>query len=145
MLRAYWQKTSETSLYFSVIMIVLSIFISHQYSYQKEPNGSAHVILNPVCFWTSSKELSFATSVSTSFPFLFSKTANSVMTIETTPFAVRGSVHSGSSFSSFSPLFVSAECCIRTITRDPELTKSMAPPIPFINFPGIIQLAISQF
>lgn len=30
------------------------------------------------------------------------------------------------------------------MTLDPDITKSMAPPIPLIFFPGIIQLAISH-
>jgi len=32
-----------------------------------------------------------------------------------------------------------------TITLEPQATKSIAPPIPFIIFPGIIQFAMSQF
>ena len=34
-------------------------------------------------------------------------------------------------------------CSITTITLLPEPTKSIAPPIPFTIFPGIIQLAMS--
>jgi hypothetical protein len=67
------------------------------------------------------------------------------MTISATPLPVRGKVHSGTNFIYLSPFFERAECCINTSTLDPEETKSIAPPIPFITLPGIIQLAISQF
>jgi len=68
-----------------------------------------------------------------------------VISILTTPFAVNGKVHDSKIFLSMAPVFLFlAECYITTITLDPQATKSMAPPIPLTNLPGIIQLAISQ-
>lgn len=60
--------------------------------------------------------------------------------MSTTPYPVFGKVHSSSILCT--PLAV---CSMTTITLLPQETKSIAPPIPFTNFPGIIQLAISQF
>lgn len=100
---------------------------------------------NPVCLCTSYKVVSSLISVRISFPPRFSNTASSVITTEATPLPVRGSVHSGSNFIYNLPSFPIAECCIRTTTFEPEETKSMAPPMPFITLPGIIQLAISPF
>jgi hypothetical protein len=68
------------------------------------------------------------------------------MTIETTPWAVKGRLQWFNIFLSNYPVFLFlAECSITTITLDPHATKSIAPPIPLTNLPGIIQLAISQF
>ena len=57
----------------------------------------------------------------------------------TTPLAVKGKLHTGNSLNEFL-----AVCSITTITLEPHATRSIAPPIPFTNFLGIIQLAISQ-
>lgn len=63
----------------------------------------------------------------------------------TTPFAVKGKLHLSKIFFYNFPVFLFLlECSITTITYDPQATKSIAPPIPFTNFPGIIQFAISQ-
>lgn len=63
----------------------------------------------------------------------------------TTPFAVKGKTQDYKIFLSTAPVFLFfAECSITTITLDPHATKSMAPPIPLTNLPGMIQLAISQ-
>jgi hypothetical protein len=60
------------------------------------------------------------------------------MTILTTPSPVKGKSQD------FKILGFPLEVCsIKTTTLDPELTKSIAPPIPLTNFPGMIQLAIS--
>lgn len=96
-------------------------------------------ILKPVLDWTYSRVVPYAISINTNFPFWFSKTANSVITILTTPLAVNGKLHTGRSFFEFL-----AVCSITTITFDPQATKSIAPPIPFTSFFGIIQLAMSQ-
>lgn len=58
----------------------------------------------------------------------------------TTPLAVRGSEHWGSNLNEL-PL---ALCYMTTMTLDPQATRSMAPPMPFTSFLGMIQLAISQ-
>ncbi len=101
--------------------------------------------LKPVWAWIYSNELPYAIYVKTSFPSLFSKTANSVINILTTPFAVNGNTHCYKIFLSTAPVFLlRAECSITTITLDPHATKSIAPPIPFTNLPGIIQFAMSQ-
>jgi hypothetical protein len=63
----------------------------------------------------------------------------------TTPFAVKGKLHLLKIFFYNFPVFLFLlECYIKTITSDPHATKSIAPPIPFTNLSGIIQLAISQ-
>ena len=59
----------------------------------------------------------------------------------TAPTAVSGSVHFLRIFFS-SPL---ATCSIMTITRLAAATRSIAPPIPLIILPGIIQFARSPF
>jgi hypothetical protein len=74
------------------------LILFQSYSYQKEPTFSAQVILNPVCPCTSSKLLPSAIYVNTNLPLRFSNTASSVITIDTTPLAVSGRVHSGNSF-----------------------------------------------
>lgn len=57
----------------------------------------------------------------------------------TTPLAVKGSLQAGNIFSEFL-----AVCYIVTITFEPQDTRSIAPPIPFTSFFGMIQFAISQ-
>lgn len=78
-------------------------------------------------------------------PLIFLNTANYVIKVDTTPFAVTGRVHSSRSFNSIFPVFLFLlKCVIVTTTLDPEATKSIAPPIPRIITPGTIQLAISH-
>lgn len=102
-------------------------------------NSLAITSSNPVLFLTSSSVVSLAISVNTSLPYWFSKTANSVISLLTTPLPVRGKLHS------FKILWLPlAVCSITTNTWLLLETKSIAPPIPLTNFPGIIQLAISQ-
>ena len=113
-------------------------------SNQNIPKGSAYSNLNPVCACTSSNVVSFAISVKTNLPSLFSKTANYVITIETTPLAVNGNLQFSSNLTDTLPSFVLAECSIRTMTLEPQATRSIAPPMPFIILPGMIQLAMSQ-
>lgn len=68
-----------------------------------------------------------------------------MINILTTPFAVNGNAHFSNIFLSTVPVFLFlAECYITTITLEPQATKSIAPPMPLTNLPGIIQLAISQ-
>ncbi len=55
--------------------------------------------------------------------------------------AVSGNVHFSTIFLS-SPL---ATCSIMTITRLAAATRSIAPPMPLIILPGIVQLARSPF
>lgn len=62
-----------------------------------------------------------------------------MITMLTTPFAVKGRLHTGSNLCVFL-----AVCYMVTITFEPHATKSMAPPIPLTSFFGMIQLAISQ-
>lgn len=113
--------------------------------HQKVLRFSAISNLNPVCACTSSKVVSDAISINTNLPFLFSNTANSVINMSTAPLAVKGKLHASNNFFSTAPVFLFlAECSITTITLDPQATKSMAPPIPFTNFLGMIQFAISQ-
>src|ERR1019366_2427475 len=71
-------------------------------------------------------------------PFFTSRTARSVMMRGTQPLPARGSVQLFSIF--FSPFF--ATCSIVTTMRRPAARRSIAPPIPFTSFPGIIQFAI---
>lgn len=75
------------------------------------------------------------------------------MTISTTPLAVKGKAQVSNNFfsttTSLLPYLLAygltlAECSMTTITLDPHATKSIAPPIPFTNFLGMIQFAISQ-
>ncbi len=63
----------------------------------------------------------------------------SVINLFTTPFPVKGKEHFSNTFD-YPLLF---KCSIKTITLDPDATKSIAPPIPLTFFPGIIQLAKS--
>lgn len=60
---------------------------------QKVPKLSETLSLKPVTFWTYSKLVSEAISVKISYPLMFLNTANSVITVETTPLAVMGKVH----------------------------------------------------
>mmetsp|Transcript_22955 Transcript_22955/g.55691 ORF Transcript_22955/g.55691 Transcript_22955/m.55691 type:complete len:211 (+) Transcript_22955:99-731(+) len=92
---------------------------------------------------TSSTETPSATSVNTSSPISLStsNTAISVMIMSTIPFPVRGSEHLSRIFGA--PFF--EQWSIVTTTRLPQLTRSIAPPIPFTIFPGITQFAKSPF
>lgn len=65
------------------------------------------------------------------------------MTLLAFPLAVSGNQQFSTNFNLDFPVAFSALCCITTITLDPLFTKSIAPPIPFAIFPGIIQFAIS--
>ena len=71
--------------------------------------------------------------------------ARSVMMRSTTPKPVKGKVHVFKIFRSSLPSFFLATCSIRMMTRLTPATKSMAPPMPLIILPGIIQLARSPF
>lgn len=129
-----------TDIYTSLYQVDLFNF-----NVQKFLSSAATFSGKPVYFWTSSKFVSEAISIKTNSPSMFLNTASSVISIDTTPFAVIGNEHSFSNFNSTSPVFLFLlKCCIVTITCDSEATKSIAPPIPRHIFPGIIQFAISQ-
>src|SRR5688572_22267592 len=68
-------------------------------------------------------------------------THRSVMIMSTTFLPVRGSVHSGMNFGS---PFLDV-CSITTMIFLTPATRSIAPPMPLIILPGIIQLAMSPF
>src|SRR5690606_18234991 len=72
-------------------------------------------------------------------------TPRSVMIRFTTPTPVSGSVHAGSSFRDSVPSLALATCSMSTTTLPTPATRSMAPPMPLIILPGIIQLARSPF
>mmetsp|Transcript_35260 Transcript_35260/g.84043 ORF Transcript_35260/g.84043 Transcript_35260/m.84043 type:complete len:217 (+) Transcript_35260:120-770(+) len=70
------------------------------------------------------------------WPGTTSKTAISVMMRSTTPRPVSGSVVASKILGE--PFL--AACSMVTTTREPEPTRSMAPPMPFTILPGMIQL-----
>lgn len=113
------------------------------YEHQKVFKLSHLSMRKPVSAWRDSNVWPSAISVRISLPSRFSNTAFSVMTMLATLLPVRGNQHLSISFSRAFPVIFSALCCITTITFDPLLTRSIAPPIPFAILPGIIQFAMS--
>lgn len=73
--------------------------------------------------------------------YLTSKTPSSVIIFETHFYPVKGRSHFFNNFGD--PFFVL--CSVKTTNLEPLATKSIAPPIPFTSFLGIIQLARSPF
>lgn len=97
-IRKYKEKLTFSKIYTEIISAVKG--------FQKVLRSGETLSGNPVYLSTSSKFVSEAISMSTSSPLMFLNTANSVITIDTTPLAVMGSEHSFSNLSSISPVFL---------------------------------------